>query len=407
MNVDYGAQKVTVRTEAGKTIELARGDTISLDGTYGKIYQGELDVEAAATVPEFETLMAWADARRRMRVRANADTPRSAKTARSYGAEGVGLCRTEHMFFAEDRLEAMRCMVLAEDPSAHAEWLARIEPMQREDFVGIFEAMDGLPVTIRLLDWPLHEFLPREESEYADVAKALGVGADTVKRRAQAMTEVNPMLGHRGVRVGLTAPEIYRMQTRAILSAAVDCASRGIAVEPEIMIPVVALASELAAMRDIVAATAKEVLGDGTAVTYALGTMIELPRACLVAGELAETAEFFSFGTNDLTQTTFGISRDDAGRFLSKYMEDKRGLLTHDPFVRLDREGVGELIRMATERGKKTRASLKVGVCGEHGGDPSSIAFCEELRLDYVSCSPPRLPIARLAAAQAAIRHRS
>ena len=407
MNVDYDGNKVTVRTERGDLIELSRGDTISLDGTHGKIYQGELDVEAAAKVPEFETLMGWADSRRRMRGRANADTPRGAKTARSYGAEGVGLCRTEHMFFAEDRLEAMRCMVLADSSDEHAKWLEKIEPMQREDFAAIFEAMDGLPVTVRLLDWPLHEFLPREDQEYAQVAKALGVAADTVKKRAQALTEVNPMLGHRGVRVGLTAPEIYRMQTRAILSAAVDCAGRGITVEPEIMIPVVALAAELVAMRDIVAETAAEVLGEGAKVTYKLGTMIELPRACLVAGKLAETAEFFSFGTNDLTQTTFGISRDDAGRFLSKYLEDKRGLLTHDPFARLDREGVGELIRIATERGKKTRGSLKVGVCGEHGGDPGSIAFCEELGLDYVSCSPPRLPIARLAAAQATIRNRS
>ncbi len=405
MTVDYEASKVSVRLDDGGTVALAPGDVITLDGTHGKIYLGELDVEAAAKVPEFETLMGWADGRRRLGVRANADTPRAARTSRSFGAEGIGLCRTEHMFFAEDRLEAVRCMVLSEGDEERAKWLDRIAPMQREDFVAIFEAMSGLPVTIRLLDWPLHEFLPREENDYGSVARALGVTADVVKKRAQAMHEVNPMLGHRGVRVGLTTPAIYRMQTRAILEAAVDCAARGIPVVPEIMIPVVALSSELAAMRTIVEEVAREVLAEAKAeIAWSYGTMIELPRACLVAGSLAETAEFFSFGTNDLTQTTFGLSRDDAGRFLAKYLDDPRGLLTADPFARLDTTGVGELVRLAAERGRATRADIKLGVCGEHGGDPRSIAFCEAVGLDYVSCSPPRLPIARLAAAQATIR---
>ncbi len=404
LNVDYEQEKVTVRTELGAKV-LKPGDVITLDGSHGLVYEGALDVVAAATVPEFETLMGWADARRRLGVRANADTPRAARTAVSFGAEGIGLCRTEHMFFAEDRLSAVRCMVLAGTEEARAKWLAEVEPMQRSDFDGMFRAMGGLPMTVRLLDWPLHEFLPREPAEMAAVAEALGVSEEEVRERAEAMHEVNPMLGHRGVRVGLTRTEIYRMQTRALMDAAVGCVRDGVEVLPEIMIPVVSMSEELRAMTAEVRAEADAVLdGAGLEMRYMVGTMIELPRACLVADEMAEHAEFFSFGTNDLTQTTFGISRDDAGRFLPAYLADERKLLAVDPFVRLDTRGVGELIRIACERGRRTRPDLELGLCGEHGGEPTSIAFCHETGLDYVSCSPPRLPVARLAAAQAAIR---
>jgi pyruvate,orthophosphate dikinase len=338
-------------------------------------------------------------------VRANADTPRAARTARSFGAEGIGLCRTEHMFFAEDRLAAVRCMVLADTDEARKNWLGEVEPMQRSDFEGMLRAMEGLPMTVRLLDWPLHEFLPREEPELVAVAKALGVDVEEVRDRAEAMHEVNPMLGHRGVRVGLTRPEIYRMQTRALMEAAVTVVGEGTDVLPEIMIPVVGMAEELRAMTSEVRAEADAVLAKaGVEMRYLVGTMIELPRACLVADEMAEHAEFFSFGTNDLTQTTFGISRDDAGRFLPAYLSDERKLLSVDPFVRLDTRGVGELVRIACERGRRTRSDLELGLCGEHGGEPRSIAFCHEVGLDYVSCSPPRLPVARLAAAQAALQ---
>jgi pyruvate,orthophosphate dikinase len=408
LEVDYAAQRVRARLPGGEGVELEPGELVTLDGTHGLIYRGELDVGSAAAVPELERLMEWADEHRRLRVRANADTPSGTRTARSYGAEGIGLCRTEHMFFAADRLEAVRCMVLAGDHrEVRAKWLEKIEPMQREDFLQIFEAMDGLPVTIRLLDWPLHEFLPRETDDLTAVANALGVDVEVVRQRALALHETNPMLGHRGVRVGLTAPEIYRMQTRAILHAAAECRAKGIDVRPEIMIPVVALAEELGAMRPIVEEAAREALAEkGVEVPYLIGTMIELPRACLVAGELAKHAEFFSFGTNDLTQTTFGISRDDAGRFMPFYVHDPGGLMEADPFARLDTSGVGELVKIGTERGRSQRAELKVGLCGEHGGDPRSIDFCHRVGLDYVSCSPPRLPIARLAAAQAAIREK-
>ncbi|HJL15843.1 MAG TPA: pyruvate, phosphate dikinase [Sandaracinaceae bacterium LLY-WYZ-13_1] len=406
LDVDYAGRKVRARSPGGETVELEPGELITLDGTHGLIYRGELDVGSAATIPELERLMEWADGHRRLRIRANADTPSGARTARSYGAEGIGLCRTEHMFFAQDRLEAVRCMVLAgPHPDVREKWLAKLEPMQREDFVEIFRAMDGLPVTIRLLDWPLHEFLPREARDLQAVSQALGVDVEVVRRRALELHETNPMLGHRGVRVGLTSPEIYRMQTRAILHAAAECAAEGVDVRPEIMLPVVALAEELAALRPIVEEAAREALASkGAEVDYLIGTMIELPRACLVAGALAEHAEFFSFGTNDLTQTTLGISRDDAGRFLPFYVHDPGGLMEADPFARLDVHGVGELVRTGTERGRARREALKVGLCGEHGGDPRSIDFCHRIGLDYVSCSPPRLPIARLAAAQAAIR---
>ncbi|RLB46726.1 MAG: pyruvate, phosphate dikinase [Deltaproteobacteria bacterium] len=406
LNVDYQSQTVTVRTEAGVTV-LKPGDVITLDGTNGLIYEGALDVEAAAKVPEFDTLMGWADERRRLRVRTNADTPRETRVAVSYGAEGIGLCRTEHMFFAEDRLAAVRCMALAEDEEQRAKWLDLVAPMQRTDFEGMFTALDGKPMTVRLLDWPLHEFLPREDAEMERVAEALGVAVKVVRDRARNMAEVNPMLGHRGVRVGVTAPEIYRMQCRALAEAAVACSKKGISVAPEIMIPVVGLAEELELMATVVRAVVDEVFeAAGVQIDYQVGTMIELPRACLVADDLAKTAQFFSFGTNDLTQTTFGISRDDAGRFLPAYIAPDKKLLSIDPFVRLDRRGVGELVKIACERGRKTRPDLKLGLCGEHGGEAQSVEFCHESGLDYVSCSPPRLPVARLAAAQAAIRER-
>jgi pyruvate, orthophosphate dikinase len=410
VQVDYAHKRLVVQAQRdGKAhrVELGEGDVLTLDGTTGRVYAGEVEAQPAATTPQFEVLMAWADEHRRMGVRANADTPRAARTARSYGAEGVGLCRTEHMFFADDRLLAVRCMVLAGSDEDRAAWTDRIRPMQQRDFVGIFRAMEGLPVTIRLLDWPLHEFLPRTDDELGPVAEALGEPLEDVRLRALDMVEVNPMLGHRGVRVGLLRPDIYRMQVRALVGAALDCMEEGLSVRPEIMIPVVAMAEELAAMRPVIEQAVEDELAQtGRELAFALGTMVELPRACLVAGELAAHATFFSFGTNDLTQTTFGISRDDAGRFLPAYVDDPRGLLPSDPFAHLDRAGVGRLIGIACEEGRAARPALKLGLCGEHGGDPASIDVCEALGLDYVSCSPPRLPVARLAAAQAALRRR-
>ena len=399
LTVDYESGTVTTR-DPSTSVTLHPGDVITLDGASGCLYRGELDVEAAAKVPEFERLMEWADDRRRLRVRANADTPRGARTARAYGAEGIGLCRTEHMFFADDRLEAVRCMVLADDESKREHWLANIAPMQRGDFVEIFKAMDGLPVTVRLLDWPLHEFLPRERKDYERVARALGESVEVVEQRARSLAEVNPMLGHRGVRLGLTTPAIYRMQVRAIAEAALLAQSEGAVVKPEIMIPVVAVGAELREMIARVRATLAEVEG-AAALEIPVGTMIELPRACLVAAELAQAADFFSFGTNDLTQTTFGISRDDAGTFLSRYIGDSPSILPTDPFARLDVAGVGALVHFAVDAGRAACPGLKTGICGEHGGDPRSIAFAERIGLDYLSCSPPRLPVARLAAAQA------
>ncbi|HJL45529.1 MAG TPA: putative PEP-binding protein, partial [Polyangiaceae bacterium LLY-WYZ-15_(1-7)] len=405
LHVDYAGQKLAFR-EGGEEKVFEKGAVLSLDGTHGKVYGGALDVVAAAKVPEFDELMGWADATRRLRVRANADTPRGARKARSFGAEGIGLCRTEHMFFADDRLAAVRCVVLAGSEEERARFLAEVEPMQRGDFEKMLGAMDGLPVTIRLLDWPLHEFLPREEAEYQAVAEALGVGVERVRQRAEEMHEVNPMLGHRAVRVGVTVPSIYRMQVRAILEAALAVRKAGGDPRPEIMIPVVGMASELGRVRSLVDEVATEVFEKaGESLVFKYGTMIELPRACLTADQLAEHAEFFSFGTNDLTQTTFGISRDDAGRFLPEYVDELR-LLPADPFAQLDREGVGALVRLACEKGRAAREDISLGLCGEHGGDPSSIGFCEEVGLAYVSCSPPRLPIARLAAAQATLRQR-
>ncbi len=384
--------------------ELREGDIITLDGTTGQIMAGEVRTIEPELVGDFGVLMAWADGHRRMKVRANAETPADCRMAREFGAEGLGLCRTEHMFFDATRIAAVRQMILAEDEQARRVALAKLLPEQRADFHAIFELMAGLPVTIRLLDPPLHEFLPHSEDEFAELSDATGIGADTLKRRAAELHEVNPMLGHRGCRLGITFPEIYEMQARAIFEAACDvAAASGAAPVPEVMIPLVATRRELEILRALVDRTAAQVFAErGRVLEYQVGTMIELPRAALMAGEIAEQAEFFSFGTNDLTQTTLGLSRDDAGRFLGAYVE--QGIFPRDPFVSLDIDGVGQLVRLAADRGRAARPGIKLGICGEHGGDPASIAFCDEVGLDYVSASPYRVPIARLAAAQAALK---
>jgi len=340
-----------------------------------------------------------------MKVRANADTPLDARTARGFGAEGIGLCRTEHMFFEEERIAAMREMILSDDEASRKKALAKLLPSQREDFVGIFREMHGLPVTIRLLDPPLHEFLPTDERQLEHLSMVMGVSADKLRQRTKDLHEFNPMLGHRGCRLAVTFPEIYEMQVRAILEAAALVSKDGVAVVPEIMIPLAMTKAELVKMRAIVDRVKDDVLGVGNATTpvaFTFGTMIELPRAAIMAGELAEVAEFFSFGTNDLTQATMGLSRDDAGKFLPAYLE--AGILPKDPFVSLDQEGVGALVQMAADRGRQTKPNIKLGVCGEHGGDPASIGFFQKVGLSYISCSPFRVATARLAAAQAALR---
>jgi pyruvate,orthophosphate dikinase len=356
---------------------------------------------------DFQTLMGWADGIRRLKVRANAETPLDAKTARGFGAEGIGLSRTEHMFFDEARIAAVREMILADDEAGRRVALAKIAPFQKADFVELFTIMSGLPVTVRLLDPPLHEFIPHTDADIDALAATQGLDAAKLKRRARELHETNPMLGHRGCRLGVAYPEIYEMQVRAILEAALQVkASSGVAPIPEIMHPLVALGLEMKYLRELTDRTAKAVFADaGDSVDYLVGTMVELPRAALRAADLAEHAEFFSFGTNDLTQTTFGISRDDSGHFLQAYLD--KGIFENDPFVRLDQSGVGDLIRIAEERGRAVKPGMKMGICGEHGGDPASIAFCETVGLDYVSCSPYRVPIARLAAAQAALSARS
>jgi len=381
---------------------VAEGDILTIDGSTGEVMLGEVATILPELVGDFGTLMEWADGVRRLKVRTNAETPLDCRTAREFGAEGIGLCRTEHMFFESTRITAVRQMILASDEAGRRAALDKLLPEQRSDFVEIFETMAGLPCTIRLLDPPLHEFLPHEEREFAEVSAATGVDVDTLKRRAGELHEFNPMLGHRGCRLGVTYPEIYEMQARAIFEAAV---SLDVAPVPEIMIPLVATKRELELMKAVVDKAAEDVFAEsGKRVDYLVGTMIELPRAALRAGEIAEAAEFFSFGTNDLTQTTLGVSRDDAARFLTAYVE--QGIYARDPFVSIDVDGVGELVRLAAERGRATRDGLKLGICGEHGGDPASIAFCEKVGLDYVSASPYRVPIARLAAAQAALRAR-
>lgn len=392
-NVFFTAGPVTVR----------KGDWITLDGTTGEVIRGRV-----ATVPprfsaEFATLMSWVDKFRRLKVRTNADNALDARTARSFGAEGIGLCRTEHMFFAEDRIQAVREMILATDENGRRQALAKILPMQRGDFIEIFREMKGLPVTIRLLDPPLHEFLPRTDAELAEVANAAGVPFQTMKEKYDSLKEFNPMLGHRGCRLGLSFPEIYDMQVRAIMEAALTVVKKDkVSVTPEIMIPLVGHVNELKWLRERAEAVCAEVMREqGKKIRYLIGTMIELPRAALTADEIAAQADFFSYGTNDLTQTTFGLSRDDAQMFLPVYVENK--ILPHDPFVSLDQNGVGRLIMMSTKKGRKARPGLKLGICGEHGGDPASIAFCHKAGLDYVSCSPYRVPIAKLSAAVAAL----
>lgn len=378
------------------------GDVITIDGSRGEILAGSVKMVEPELTGDFATLMVWADKVRRLKVRANAETPLDAQTARQFGAEGIGLCRTEHMFFDADRIAAVREMILADDEAGRRAALAKILPMQRKDFTQLFTIMAGLPVTIRLLDPPLHEFLPHNEEDVRAVAESTGLDAQKLLRRAKELQETNPMLGHRGCRLGISYPEIYEMQVRAIIEAACDVAMTATAPVPEIMHPLVGKGEEMTYLRKLTDRTAKAVMEErGVTIQYMVGTMIELPRAAIRAGDLAENAEFFSFGTNDLTQTTFGISRDDCSRFLEAYLA--KGIFERDPFVSLDQEGVGDLIKIATERGRAVRPDVKLGICGEHGGDPASIAFCESVGLDYVSCSPYRVPIARLAAAQAAL----
>ncbi|NOZ29353.1 MAG: pyruvate, phosphate dikinase [Chloroflexi bacterium] len=383
-------------------VVVREGDYITIDGSTGRVILGQAPVVEPELTGEFATLMEWADEFRTMGVRANADIPRDARVARGFGAEGIGLCRTEHMFFEGDRIDAMREMILAETPEARRKALAKLLPLQRSDFAGLFREMDGYPVIIRTLDPPLHEFLPREQEEIEELAKKIGVPAQKIYDRIEQLHEFNPMLGFRGCRLGVTYPEITEMQARAIFEATVEVKKEGIHVFPEVMIPLVSDRNELDLQAEIVHRVAKEVMEEtGVEFEYKVGTMIELPRAALLADEIAQTAEFFSFGTNDLTQTTFGMSRDDAGRFLPLYVERK--ILPEDPFQVLDQKGVGKLVQMGTELGRKARADLEVGICGEHGGEPESVKFCYKVGLDYVSCSPYRVPIAKLAAAQAAL----
>lgn len=382
---------------------LEEGAFITIDGSTGEVFLGELPTILPNLSGDFATVMAWADKHRRLKIRTNAETPLDCEMARRFGAEGVGLCRTEHMFFDESRILAMRQMILADSEKERRSALDQLLPEQRADFRRIFEIMEGLPVTIRLLDPPLHEFLPHTDSELTELSRAMGIDVEQVRHRAIELTETNPMLGHRGCRLGVVYPEIYEMQARAIFEAALEVAGEaGMAVCPEIMIPLVGLPRELESLKDTLYRVAEVVFAEkGERIAFSVGTMIELPRAALVADEIAASGEFFSFGTNDLTQTTLGISRDDAARFLGSYVE--KGIIAKDPFVTLDIEGVGKLIEMASRKGRETRPDLKLGICGEHGGDPATIAFCEEIGLDYVSASPFRVPIARLAAAQAAL----
>ncbi len=398
LRVDYRTQTLT----AGGTV-LKKGDTLTIDGATGQVLAGAVPMLEPVLAGEFATVMKWADELRSLKVRANADTPADARAAIKFGAEGIGLCRTEHMFFDEDRIRAVREMILAEDEASRRAALAKLLPMQRGDFLALFKIMGGLPVTIRLLDPPLHEFLPHTEKEIAEVAQAMGADAQRLADRARELHEFNPMLGFRGCRLAIAYPEIAEMQARAIFEAAAKAGRQtGKTVAPEIMVPLIASKREFDLVKERIDSTAQKVAAEtGAKLKYQVGTMIELPRAALKADEIAESAEFFSFGTNDLTQTAFGISRDDAASFLGIYTA--KGILPSDPFVSLDRDGVGELIRIASERGRKARGRLKLGICGEHGGDPASVAFCHEVGLDYVSCSPFRVPIARLAAAQAAL----
>ncbi len=397
IQIDYRKDLFTAN---GKTVK--KGDWISLDGSSGEVMLGQVPTRETKFTREFSTLMKWADQARKLKVRTNADTPHDSDVARRFGAEGIGLCRTEHMFFEGDRILAVREMILAENEQGRKKALAKLKPIQRRDFEGIFKAMKGLPVTIRLLDPPLHEFVPHEAAQQKEMAKELKLPVAKIKAKVDSLHEFNPMLGHRGCRLGVTYPEIYQMQVEAIFEAAINAGKKRIKALPEIMIPLVGTARELDDLKMMIDRVAKEIsTKKKVRLSYQVGTMIEIPRAALIADQIAQSAEFFSFGTNDLTQLTFGYSRDDSGTFLPEYVD--KGILPEDPFQSLDAEGVGQLVELGTLRGRSTRKNLKVGICGEHGGDPASVHFCHKVGLDYVSCSPYRVPIARLAAAQAAL----
>ncbi|MCF8348535.1 MAG: pyruvate, phosphate dikinase, partial [Bacteroidales bacterium] len=400
IKVDYKARTLSMNGKAFK-----EGDFISLNGTTGEVYDGMIKTVDPELSGDFGKLMKLADKKAKLYVRTNADTPNDAQVARDFGAQGIGLCRTEHMFFGDDKIIAMREMILAADEAGRREALNKLLPIQRKDFEGIFEAMHDLPVTVRLLDPPLHEFVPHDEKGQKEMAEVMGVSLKVIKDKIEDLNEVNPMLGHRGCRLGNTYPEITEMQSRAIIEAALDLKKRKIKAYPEIMIPLTGTLAELKLQEKIVRETIQKVFDErGEKIDFLVGTMIEIPRAALTADKIAESAEFFSFGTNDLTQMTFGYSRDDAGKFLPIYIE--KGLLKEDPFQVLDQEGVGQLVEMAVKKGRKTRKKIKLGICGEHGGEPSSIEFCHRAGLHYVSCSPYRVPIARLAAAQAVIMNK-
>jgi pyruvate,orthophosphate dikinase len=400
LQVEYSKEQFRV----GKRV-IKKMDMISLDGSTGEVIRGQMPTVQAKMSGDFGTFMKWVDQVRKLKVRTNADTPHDAKVARNFGAEGIGLCRTEHMFFERDRIDAVREMILAEDQAGRKKALAKLLPMQRRDFIGIFRAMDGLPVTIRTLDPPLHEFLPQTDRKIEYLAEKIGVSVRRIRTKIDSLHEANPMLGHRGCRLGVSFPEITEMQAKAIMQAACKVAKEGKKVLPEIMIPLVSDLEEFKRQKEVVDRVAQEVIAKAKAkVTYMVGTMIELPRACMLAGQIAALAEFFSFGTNDLTQTTYGLSRDDAGKFLPEYVRE--GIYPADPFAVLDQNGVGQLVKIGIEGGRQARPSIKIGICGEHGGEPSSVEFCHRVGMDYVSCSPFRVPIARLAAAQAVVKEK-
>ena len=402
-----GSLKINYKNRTVKTdnANLKEGDWISLNGTTGEIYEGKIGTIDPELSGDFNRLMEIADSIAKMEVRTNADTPKDALKARNFGATGIGLCRTEHMFFEGNRITAMREMILADDEEGRRKALDKLLPIQRSDFEGIFEAMHDLPVTVRLLDPPLHEFVPHDDKEQEEMAKVMNIDVSIVKAKVEALHEINPMLGHRGCRLGNTYPEISEIQLRAIIEAALNLKKRGIVTKPEIMIPLTGSLSEMKMQEDIVRETVEKVFEERKdTIEYMVGTMIEVPRAALLADEIAQSAEFFSFGTNDLTQMTYGYSRDDAGKFLGVYLD--KGILPNDPFQILDQEGVGQLMRVAVKRGRDARKNLKIGICGEHGGEPSSVEFCHTLGFDYVSCSPFRVPIARLSAAQAVIKEK-
>lgn len=400
LNINYSRKLFEVD---GKVVK--EGDLITIDGTTGKVYLGDVPVETLEIFPELSEFLKFADKIRKLGVRTNADTPRDAKKALEFGAEGIGLCRTEHMFFEGERIYAVQEMILAENEEERKKALNKLLPFQRKDFYEIFKVMDGHPVTIRTLDPPLHEFLPKEEESIEELAERTGKNVEEVKKKIEALSELNPMLGHRGCRLGITYPEITEMQARAIFEAAVKATKEGVKAMPEIMIPLVGIDKELEMQKEVVDRVAKEIMEkEGIRIKYSVGTMIEIPRACITAHRIAKIASFFSFGTNDLTQTTFGFSRDDIGKFLHDYID--RGILPKDPFAVLDQEGVGELMKTGIQKGRKANPKLKIGICGEHGGEPASVAFCHRLGLDYVSCSPYRVPIARLAAAHAALEEK-